>query len=585
MNLLNKNEKWLFRYVRNHWDVILILLFVASTHLIHLSADPPMYLSSSGGLFGDESALAHNARNKVLFGVWKTDGWNPIIYNPILTGLEYVSFSVAGVGLAQLRVVNVIATLLGFYLLFFALKEASGRRVAVFATVLLCWNYTFLMYTRLGLNDAFLFFPMALTFYFFVKGLSNPSFFLYAGISSFACYITKASALYYILAVLFTLAIGTIRTRITREKPGLPVKSILWYLLGLAASYGAWYGFFFLPNKADFGQVGQSWLNLAAPHSLARYWHNLSSFSFFRYLRGAPVVVIVSWISLPILIYSALRDWTKSSSVLMLSLLWLFGGYFSLNGLNYRPLRYFIPLIPAICIVTSFALDKIWRFSFYKNPVMAKLTPIRWLIPIVVIVLWTGILLFRVTGFKNTTRWTGEVVGVWVIAGICLYLYKRFDRRESQISKKGVIGVVSNALVMTMLLVSFYHQIPAYFRWVRNPNYSVVDTSRELGKILEKAYIGGLWSPLATIENKHRALYVGNHWFNYIDTFKIFHLTHLFLWDGNNREELRFLRHAYPEIMQNAHLINTYNIKGKPVRLFKITYPAENTNDQTSTKK
>ena len=57
------------------------------------------------------------------------------------------------------------------------------------------------MYNRLGLNDTFLIFPMAVTFYFWVKGLNNPLALFGAGISSFACYITKASALYFIVLV------------------------------------------------------------------------------------------------------------------------------------------------------------------------------------------------------------------------------------------------------------------------------------------------------------------------------------------------------------------------------------------------
>jgi len=81
---------------------------LALTRFIHLEADPPIYLSPSGGLFGDEAALAHNARNKVLFGIWITNEWNPFIYNPILTILEYFSFLSFGIDLIQIRVVNIL---------------------------------------------------------------------------------------------------------------------------------------------------------------------------------------------------------------------------------------------------------------------------------------------------------------------------------------------------------------------------------------------------------------------------------------------------------------------------------------------
>ena len=88
--------------------------------------------------------------------------------------------------------------------------------------------------------------------------------------------------------------------------------------------------------------------------------------------------------------------------------------------------------------------------------------------------------------------------------------------------------------------------------------------------MFDQAYIAGLWSPLATIENRHKALYVGNNWFNYRDTFTKYPVTHLFLWDGNHKEELRFLKRAYPEVMRRARLLKMYKIKGLPVRLYEI---------------
>ena len=149
--------------------------------------------------------------------------------------------------------------------------------------------------------------------------------------------------------------------------------------------------------------------------------------------------------------------------------------------------------------------------------------------------------------------------------------------RGSASSGNGALTIFFRSTVVSLILLSMYHNVPAYMKWAANPKYTVVETSRELGKILDQAYIAGLWSPLATIENRHKALFLGNNWFNYRDTFKKYPVTHLFLWDGNNREELRFLRRAYSKNLQDAKLMKTYPIKGKPVRLFKLNNPKEKT--------
>ena len=71
-------------------------------------ADPP-WLAPIGITWHDEGVWAHNARNKALFGQWRLDQWNPMYVSPVFTGLEYLSFSVFGVGLWQARVVSIVA--------------------------------------------------------------------------------------------------------------------------------------------------------------------------------------------------------------------------------------------------------------------------------------------------------------------------------------------------------------------------------------------------------------------------------------------------------------------------------------------
>ena len=251
LDSLPAGKPFLHRY---RVPLILGVIFLAllALRLIHLEADPPLNLDWSGGFFGDEMALAHNARNKVLFGEWISDEWNPLIYSPGLTLVEYVFFSVLGVGLVPLRLVNISLLFLGFWLLLLTLRRDRDWPTALLTVGLLGGNYIFLMYNRLALNDTFLVFPMLLTLYLWQRGLEKPLYLILAGISAFTCYVTKATALYFVLATSLAL-VWAVLPRV-REAGGLKkgLRSLGYFLGGLGFSYLAWYGFFFCPIRNAF---------------------------------------------------------------------------------------------------------------------------------------------------------------------------------------------------------------------------------------------------------------------------------------------------------------------------------------------
>jgi len=557
--------KWIGSFSLWHWCVFFLLIFFLAIRIYHLGADPPIYLSSSGGLFGDEAALAQNARNKILFGNWITDGWNPIIYNPIFTVLEYLYFSGLGVGLIQLRLVNISFVFFSFILLFSALKEDTKKRLAVICILLLGSNYIFIMYSRLGLNDTFLVFPLVLTLFLWQKGLNKYPILFLAGVSSFACYVTKASALYFIVAVLISLSFAIFKKYSEEKNIRVIIIPFVYFLSGLCISLIFWYIFFFIPLKTQFASVKMSWFNLAIPSSPSRLWNNLTSFTFLKYMSRTPIELILSWCYAPLLIYDLIKHWKKVQPLELLAFLWLIGGYLALNGLNYRPLRYFIPLIPPLCISASFFLDRLWKIA--SN---GKIKSNKVVFYLVVYASWIYIFHRYCIGYHGILK---EIFSFLVITAIVSLLYFVIQRLRliSMVSRgNSVFKIMTHSAVISIIILALTINGSQYIKWAGSAKYSVINISEDLGRMLDRAYIAGLWSPLATIENEHKALYVGNRWFNYRNTFKKYPITHLFLWDGNNKEELRFLIRAYPKIMKKAKLLKTYRIKGLPVRLFEI---------------
>ena len=560
-------ERHLLRRYRVPLAIGIIFIAIMAMRFIHLDADSPLDLDWSGGYFGDEMALAHNARNKVLFGEWTSDEWNPYIYSPLLTILEYAFFSVLGVGLVPLRLVNIFVLFLGFWLLLLTLRRERDWPTAILALGLLGFNYIFLIYNRIGLNDTFLVFPMLLTLYFWHRGLEKAPYLVLAGVSAFICYTTKATALYFTLAAALSLIWAIVQK--VREAGGLKkgLLSLGFFLGGLGLSSLAWYGFFFLPNRERFNSAAQDWIGLAMPENLGRYWRNVTSPQILKYFSLSPIELLVGLSFMLWLLLTLLKDWKKIKPLEVFLSLWLLGGYLSIDGLNYHPLRYDVPLLPPLIILTVLLLSKIWNWSasgkFNLKEVLTKGWPfIIWILFVTKLSLGFTKLVIGISVFL-------ALVSIFMLVllskprllGLAMGNSDR-DRCTRRLLRSAVAGIVGFSLVI---------QGVQYCRWVRRPDYTVRNTSRELGRMPgENLLIAGLWAPLATIENRHRSLYLGKNWFNYRKTFSRYPVTHLFLWDGNNQEELRFLMERYPTIMERAVLLKIYNINRFPVRFYKI---------------
>ena len=84
------------------WLAIAVL--AALLRGLYPTADPP-WRATVGVVWHDEGAWTHNARNRALWGTWRTDDWNPLYVAPVFTGLEYAAFAALGVGTWQARLV------------------------------------------------------------------------------------------------------------------------------------------------------------------------------------------------------------------------------------------------------------------------------------------------------------------------------------------------------------------------------------------------------------------------------------------------------------------------------------------------
>jgi predicted membrane-bound mannosyltransferase len=121
--------------------IILILLAAAWLRTVWITSDPPTVANGwVGVVWHDEGAWVHNARNRALWGVWRTDNWNPIFLTPVFTGLEYAVFDTLGVGTWQARVVPIVSGLAAVMFLMAGLRALAGARSAAIGGALLATN-------------------------------------------------------------------------------------------------------------------------------------------------------------------------------------------------------------------------------------------------------------------------------------------------------------------------------------------------------------------------------------------------------------------------------------------------------------
>lgn len=590
---------------RFSYIVLIIFIVLFGLRLIHISADPPTNLSWSGGLFFDEGALAHNARNKVLFGEWKLDEWNDFYYSPILTYVKWLVFAVFGVGLVQLRLVPIGFSCLTLWGLYLALRVSLKRSTAILSVFLLGFNYIYLMYNRLGLTEIPLLFFAALTLYLWQSGLHTKNlrdggwYMFFAGISCFTVYIFKALLIYFLPVPLVTLVFLGLFSEKKSERKRLLIL-IGYFIAGMTITLLFWLVLFYYPNYDPLHQAGAFVKMLGLPHSAQDFFKNVSQPPFFSIFLQTPVILILSFSYLLYLVYAVFHKPSQLEPLDIFVSLWFLAHIFFFIGYSYRPTRYYVTIIPPMSILAARGIMKIMDTSHspleggfrevfsLKGRVVRKIhVPdrrisfwfwgISWLVGWI---LWAYIFipLFYQYGaipyvtVPRLSLFPKLLVGAllsFAITGFMAWWSRGYRGKAFSIPHRIELGAA-----VIVLFISVSVNGIQFYRWAATPQYVIRDTSRELGTLLKNAFIAGLATPMLCIENTHRALYVWENFTNYQDTLQRYKLTHLFLAEFN--DEVGYYYRKFPELMQRAKLLKSFQIKGSAFHLFSVVEPSIN---------
>lgn len=533
--------------------LLIILALAAVLRLQHIKADPPpllVHLTDSAGIYFDEAMYCHNARNKILFGSWVMDDWNPILYNAILTGIYFVGFKLFGISIVTVKIINILFGLLGITFLYLAIRRYLSESYALAIAALFAIDYYWTMYNRTGLLENFSILFFIFSYYFLVRAKEKPWNMALVGIFVTLAALSKYLFIYFFL----TASAAVICHALWERKRRLIVK----FLAGCIAVLTIWFFSIYLPFSSGFRKIGRGWADLSWPENLGKVFFNIYRNNLPRYMSLIPLLFIVG------LFFSAMvlaKLWKKNPRPDILEIfvfLWIGGTFFEMAILNYQPLRYYLPLVPGLFLALSLVIKNrdwlrehkreiLWVFLplaalFYRFWIGLVKWPSAFLAfnyPVVTILLYPAILLVFLMWLKKNR-------GLEIAAGLYILC----------------------TLALSSLLIY-------YAQFYRQPEYKLESASTRLRSLPLGSVLMGNEAPRLALETKFKFFVAFEGWFNDEDPFRRLRPTHLLVLDKFWGGELVWIKNRFPEIAAKLTLYRRFPIWDTTISLYKVNYPPD----------
>jgi 4-amino-4-deoxy-L-arabinose transferase-like glycosyltransferase len=504
--------------------LIVILLFAAALRFLFPTADPP-WRTTVGVVWHDEGAWTHNARNRALFGTWRTDNWNPMFIAPVFTGLEYASFAAFGVGIQQARLVSQIAGLAAVLLIGLGVASIAGRTAGLIAALMLGTNYVAVMYDRAAIMEASMSAFIVTAWTAFARAQSSPRWGLVAGIAAVAAFFTKAAAAFFIVALgLTALASIVPASRWSSQRlaqPEEPVRgpqgaagtlesgAAWWTLAGLVLAAGVALATFVLPFWQEYHFYNwQMSVTRKPSYDLASLITRLTWFPVLHDVLTrmwlVAAVGLLAWLWRVV----ALREINPAERLLVL---WVGLGIAELLFHDVGNERRFVFLIPALVALAALLLARdrslvpAWVSQLPRGRALLALPLVGYLAYVVLASLTRVGSLYDV---RPSVR-----IGALAAAGAVVLVYATWPRVPRWLSQTW-----SPAGAWTLVAIIAAGNLVQFGQWAADRSYENVEASRALGRILPPGtLVHGKLANGLSLENRIRPIFVGRAFGNYED--------------------------------------------------------------------
>jgi 4-amino-4-deoxy-L-arabinose transferase-like glycosyltransferase len=488
-----------------------------------LRADPPT--TSVGIVWHDEGPWTHNARNKALWGQWVTDRWNPVYVAPVFIALEYAAFREAGVGTWQARTVPLISGMVAIALLMAGLAAAANRRAALLGGALLSTNYVFVSWNRAALMESTLTALVVVAWAAYAMAERRPRWGLVAGIATVLAYFTKASAAFFVAAIVLDAAItlalawfGGLRRKLDISAPDQgTVRAAVLTFAGVAVAGVPIIALFLLPHWNDYFAYN---FTMSIERKPSYGWDDLK-------LRASLLPIAQNFYPQMWLVVAAsavglvgiIGRWRTARPSHRLLVLWLLLGFAELVVHDATNSRHHVVLIPAFVALGAMLLSPSTSFkpgsSILPWPARILVAPIALYLSYVLF----GSLLQVPFMARVEARDYSLVVRLSTALALALSAVVLW-RWQSVIDWIGTMRVPAAAAALVVAVTAGWNLFE-YGRWAAGRTELNYRASVELGGLLPPGtLVQGKLANGLSLENRIRPIFIGNHFGNYDDRFQ-----------------------------------------------------------------
>jgi hypothetical protein len=493
------------------WLAIAVLAAVLRG--LYPTADPP-WRATVGVVWHDEGAWTHNARNRALWGTWRTDDWNPLYVAPVFTGLEYAAFATLGVGTWQARVVPMALGVIAVIALGCGVARIGGRRAGIAAGVLLATNYVGAMYDRAAIMEGPMAAAIVISWWAFAKAQERPAWGGVAGIAAIAAYFIKAAAVFFVGAIGLTALVAIALPGLAGDRAGEPAGNRgraagLWTLAGLAFAGVVALALFVGPEWSEYRFYNwQMSVTRKPTYDAQSLLNRVSWFPVLHDVLSRMWVVVA--LGLAAFVARAL-DWFRRPPAEQLLVLWVGVGVLELLLHDVGNERRFVFLIPAFTALAALAI------ASDRAIVPDWLPPLRgWrrllFVPLALyaayVVSGSLVRLAFLYDVRPAVR-GGAALALVAVAAAWIV------RRPLSAAARQPWTPAAAVIVIAILAAGGAGQ---FVQFAAGRSYKNVEASRELGRRLPPGTLvhGKLANGLA-LENRIRPIFVGRQFGNYAD--------------------------------------------------------------------
>jgi 4-amino-4-deoxy-L-arabinose transferase-like glycosyltransferase len=502
------------------WALVILVAGLA-LRAVWLRADPPT--TSVGIVWHDEGPWTHNARNKALWGQWVTDQWNPVYVAPVFIALEYAAFREFGVGTWQARTVPLVSGMVAIALLMAGLAAAANRRAALLGGALLSTNYVFVSWNRAALMESTMTAFVVVAWAAYATAEQRPRWGLVAGIATVLAYFTKASAAFFVVAIVLdaatTLALawfGALRQKLAVAPPeSSTVRAAGMTFAGMMAAGVPILVVFVLPHWSDYFAYNVT-MSLVRKPSFG--WHDLRD--RVTQLPLAQNFYTQMWLVVAASAVGAagiVGRWRTARPAQRLLVLWLLLGFAELIAHDSTNSRHHVVLIPALVALGALFLAPGSSTSFRSAQAVPRILAAP-------IVLYLGYVVFASllqVPFMARVEASHYSLVVWLSTGLAVALSALgLWRWDSVVNWIGTMRVPAAAAAL-VVAVTVGWNLFEYGRWAGGRTELNYRASVELGGLLPPGtLVQGKLANGLSLENRIRPIFIGNHFGNYEDRFQ-----------------------------------------------------------------